>query len=90
MDPALSDIMDRIRGVFIRSLNLNVRAEDLPYERKLDEVAGLDSIAVLEFITAVENEFGITIEPELLQMEFVRDLPRLAAYVESAERDRHH
>lgn len=74
--------MDRIRRVFIESLRLNVREEDLPYEHKLDEAVGLDSIAVLEFVAALEKEFGIEIEPEFLEIDFLRDLPRLANYIE--------
>jgi acyl carrier protein len=56
--------------------------EDLPYEAKLDESVGLDSLAVLEFVTALEKEFAITIEPELLRLDFVSDLGQLAAYID--------
>jgi len=76
------ETMNRIRRVFIESLHLNLTAEDLPYEHKLDEAAGLDSIAVLEFVAAVEKEFGIEIESEFLEIDFLRDLPRLASYIE--------
>ena len=82
MAVAVSDTADRIRRVFVRSLHLNLSEGDLDYESKLDESVGLDSLAVLEFVTALEKEFGITIEPELLRLDFVRDLPQLAAYVE--------
>ena len=68
--------------MFVESLGLNLSEAELDYERKLDEYAGLDSLAVLEFITAIEKEFGITIEPELLRLDFVSDLGELAAYVE--------
>jgi acyl carrier protein len=74
--------MDRIRRVFVESLHLNLKAEDLDYERKLDESVGMDSLAVLEFITALEQEFGFKLDPEMLRLDFVRDLPRLAAYLE--------
>lgn len=77
------DTTRRIRRVFVDSLGLNLNEADLDYKRKLDEYAGLDSIAVLEFITALEKEFGITIEPELLRLELVRDLQELSAYVET-------
>ena len=46
------------------SLNLDAGGAELPYERLLEEAASLDSIAVLEFITAVEQEFGISMEPD--------------------------
>jgi acyl carrier protein len=76
------ETMDRIRRVFLQSLHLNLSEEDLDYERRLDESAGFDSLAVLEFVTALEKEFGITMEPELLRLDFFRELPELAAYVE--------
>ena len=83
-----SDTLDRIRRVFIESLHLNIRAEDLNYGDKLDEAAGLDSVAVLEFIAALEKEFEIQLEPEMLTLETVRDLRQLAAYIEERARSR--
>jgi acyl carrier protein len=76
------DTMDRIRKVFLESLHLNLKEEDLDYERKLDESVGLDSLAVLQFITGLEKEFGFVIDPEMLQLDVVRDLPRLASHIE--------
>lgn len=78
--------LHRVRRVFIESLRLNLREEDLPVGRRLEEAAGLDSIAVLEFVAAVEKEFGIPIEPALLNLEFLGDLPRLAAYLDERAR----
>ena len=84
------DTMDRIRRVFIESLHLNLREEDFSYEAKLDESVGLDSVAVLDFVAALENEFGLTFEPEMLTIDRVRDLKELAAYVdERTARPRH-
>lgn len=76
------DTADRIRRIFIESLRLNLSEEDFSYEAKLDESAGLDSVAVLEFVIAVEQDFGITFEPEMLSIDSVRDLKQLAAYVD--------
>ena len=78
----LPDTRDRIRRVFIKSLHLNLGEGDLDYERKLDESVGMDSLATIEFVAALEKEFGFTIEPEMLRLDFIRDLPQLAAYVE--------
>lgn len=77
----LNEIRARIRRVFIESLHLNMREDELAYERKLDEVVGLDSIAVLEFVAALEKEFNISLEPKMLTIDVVRDLKQLAAYV---------
>ena len=76
-----SEVRDRIRRVFIESLQLNIRENELSYADKLDEVAGLDSIAVLEFVTALEKEFDISFEPEMLTIDVVGDLNRLVDYV---------
>jgi acyl carrier protein len=73
----------RIRQVLIRSLSLNLAEGDLRYTEKLDEVVGFDSLAVLEFLTALEQEFGIRLEPELLDLGTLKDLPALAAQIES-------
>lgn len=77
------DIARRVREVFIRSLSLNLAEPELPYGEKLDEMAGLDSLAVLEFLTALEKEFGITLDPELLDLGTLRDLRALATYIEN-------
>jgi hypothetical protein len=42
------DTMQRIRRIFIESLHLNLREEDFSYEAKLDEAAGLGSVAVAQ------------------------------------------
>jgi acyl carrier protein len=55
---ASRDTMERIRKVFVGSLRLNVREEELPYQQMLEEAAILNSIAVLEFVKAVGQEFG--------------------------------
>jgi acyl carrier protein len=89
MEPLLKDAgspsretMDRIWRVFVESLHLNLPEEEFSYEAKLDESVGLDSVAVLDFVTALEKEFGITFEPEMLTIDVVRDLKQLAAYVD--------
>ena len=74
--------MARIRTVFAASLQLNQSGEGLAYEEMLDEAASLDSIAVLEFLTAVEKEFGIELDPAILEFEFLRDIRALASDIE--------
>ncbi|HTS47739.1 MAG TPA: acyl carrier protein [Bryobacteraceae bacterium] len=74
--------LDRIRRVFIESLHLNVQGEDLADLEQLKEAAGLDSVAVLEFVAALEKEFDIRLEPEMLTIEVVGDLKQLAAYID--------
>ena len=79
---ASPDTRDRIQKILDESTSVGDGKVPLPYDRKIDEAAGLDSIAVLEFVAAVEKEFGIVIETEFLELDFLRDLPALAAYIE--------
>lgn len=76
------ETMHRIRRVFVESLHLNLPEENFSYEDQLDETVGLDSVAVIEFVTALEQEFGITFEPEMLTIELVRSIQDLAVYID--------
>jgi acyl carrier protein len=76
------DTIRRIRRVFVESLQLNLSEQELEYGSNLDELAGMDSVAVIEFVAALEKEFGITLEVEMLQLEFIRDLDELAPYID--------
>ena len=78
-----NDLEARVGRVLIDSLSLNIDEDDLQYSESLDQVMGLDSLAVLEFLTALEKEFGITIEQEKLKLALFRDLPALADYIGS-------
>ena len=79
---ASPDTAARIRRVFVQSLHLNLSEQDFSFAQKLDESVGLDSIAVLDFVAALEKEFGIEFEVEMLTIDLIRDLPQLAAYVD--------
>jgi acyl carrier protein len=63
-------------------LHSNGNGQGMSYQEMLDSAASLDSIAVLEFLTAVEKEFGIQLEPAVIEFEFLRDVAALAAYIE--------
>lgn len=74
--------LDRVMRVLRDTLHVDLDAAELPPGWKLDEVAGMDSMAVLEFVAGLEREFGVQIEPEFLELDFLRDLPRVAEYME--------
>ena len=76
-------ILTRIRAIFIESLHLDLGEEEVESATPLSMIAPLDSMAALEFVTAIETEFQIVIEPERLDLNFIQDLPSLAAFVEA-------
>jgi len=74
-------VKDRIKRVMIRALELNLNVGDIEEKVQLDELFGLDSVAAIEFVLELEKEFGITIEPEYLDVEILKDLDKLGAYI---------
>jgi len=87
--PGQADILSRLRAIFVESLQLNLPEDELRGVTRFSEIAGVDSMAALVFVAAVEKEFHIVIEPELLELDFIEDLPRLAAYVEARGKARY-
>jgi acyl carrier protein len=73
-------LADRIRGVFVRSLSLDLDSSRLPVSPDLGSLAGLDSLAMLEFVAGLEQEFSFEIEPERLTRDFLGDLDALVDY----------
>ncbi len=86
--PVDNKTTNRIRRVFIESLALNMSPEEIAGTEKLNEVSGVDSLAALEFVSAIEKEFGIELEPDRLTLEFLTDLPTLTAYVDERREPR--
>jgi len=74
-------IAQRIRRVLIEALRLDLSQEELGYSDHLHDLVAMDSVAVIGFIVALEKEFGVTFEPEWLDLERLTDLPTLADYI---------
>ncbi len=74
-------IRDRIRKVLAHKLELQIESEAFTAIGRLDEIFGMDSIAVIEFVIGLEQEFGITIPPENLDIEILKDVNKLEAYL---------
>lgn len=77
----MDDVRERVVGVLQRSLQLNVSSGEVGAAGSLDRLLGLDSIAMLEFVLGLEEEFGLTFDPESLGEELFGDLDRLSAHV---------
>jgi acyl carrier protein len=74
-------VLQQLRRLASSALNLNLTDKELATLTQLDEVTGLDSLTVLEFVSAVEKEFGLTFEAGELRVDFLKDLPRLAEHI---------
>lgn len=74
-------LKNRIRRILIDSLELKLQADEIEDSTNFDDVFGLDSVAVIEFVIALEEEFQITIAPEYLDSKNLKNLDRLSAYI---------
>lgn len=73
---------DRVLAVLNRSLNAGIGAEEWRQMTTLDESLGMDSMAVLEFVAGLEQEFAIRFPPEDLVLRLFNDRARLVAYLD--------
>ena len=78
-------IIRRIKEVLVRTLELEVAPEEIPDDEMLfgeGEHMGIDSIATLEVIVALEEEFGIEVEDDDLDAELFASVALMVDYVE--------
>jgi acyl carrier protein len=68
--------------VMADALGLNPAARDaLWHAGRLEQAVALDSIATVQVILAIENAFGVVIEPERLDVRFIGDVAGVAEYL---------
>lgn len=73
-----------MKQVLVQTLALESRADSLGSETRLfGSLPELDSMAVLELVTALEDRFGIEIEADELTAETFETLGSLADFVAS-------
>lgn len=73
---------ERVLATLNRSLNVKISAQEWQQMNALDENIGMDSMAVLEFMAGLEQEFGIRFPAEDLELELFNDRTRLVEYLE--------
>jgi acyl carrier protein len=74
--------VDAIIRVIIERLNPTLDASSLSSDtRLLGAGLGLDSVAVLELVTGLEDELGIMIDESKLEPEVFEDIGSLARYL---------
>ena len=72
----------RIKQVIIRTLSLEVDAEEIDDADELfDGGLGLNSMATIEIIVGIEEEFGIEVPDEDLRVELFDSVQTMADYV---------
>jgi acyl carrier protein len=60
----LTEIQSKIKGIIAGMFDL--RPEDISGSKSFTEMAKYDSMRALEFLAKLENEFNVTIDPDVL------------------------
>jgi acyl carrier protein len=78
-DPVAPDqeLIEAVRQLFVQRLNMEAPAPDLD----LIESGRLDSLALVELIFAIEQEFGVDASLGELDIENFRNVERIAGFV---------
>lgn len=84
---SIEDVKDRIVEVMIRDLELTLKPDEIRNTSRLDDLFGMDSIAITELIIGIEKEFNIKIPAEDLSVEIFQDLETLTEYVKKRLHD---
>ena len=75
-------IEHRVKQVIIRTLSLEVDAEEIDDEDELfGGGLGINSMATIEIIVGLEEEFGIEVPDEELRVELFDSVKTMADYV---------
>lgn len=76
--------LNEVKSVLVTTLGIEDRAASIDASTELfGGIPELDSLAVLELVTAIEDKFGITVEDEEFGGEIFETLGSLTEFVES-------
>lgn len=80
----IEDITTQLKQIIANDLDVNRKIEDIKDDVSLfEEGIGLDSVAVMEFITLIEKRFGFQLAEDELNMEPFRTLQTLAQFIQN-------
>lgn len=80
MQTKSKEILETVKRVIIKSLNLNIGTEDIQDNALIYEDLGIDSVDSLDLVINLENEFGIQF-PDM-DRSFMQSVSTLAQKVE--------
>lgn len=76
-----AQIAQRVKKVIVKSLELDIEPHEIGDDESLFEGIGADSIAALEIVFALEEEFGIEVDDEDLRVELFDSVSAMSRYI---------
>lgn len=78
----MEEIRNRVKRVLVKKLLKGLNPEDIKDDTPLIELGvGVDSVATLEFIVAMEEEFQISIDEGEINMELLANVISISDYI---------
>ena len=84
----LSALTARVKQCIIDAIGVKIPPSTIPDDMPLlDKGLGLDSVAILRLVAALEDEFNIEIEDKVLRPELFRSVGTLSEYMAARTRE---
>lgn len=75
-------VIDQLKDIIAEQLDVNIKREEIEADISLfEDGVGLDSIAIMEFITLIEESFEFQFEDDDLNHTTFQSLRTLANYI---------
>ncbi len=79
----IDQIINQLKDMIANKLDLNISENEItPGAALFEEGLGLDSIAIVELITLIEDDFGFEFDEEHLNLEAFHDVQTLAEFIQ--------
>jgi len=77
-----SEVIDQIKTLIANELDANLTVAEIGEQDSLfEDGLGLDSVAIVEFITILEDRFGVQFSESDLTSEMFRNISTIADFV---------
>jgi acyl carrier protein len=76
------DLKLKIKKMIVERLFLDVEPQDIGDDAPLMETYGIDSVALVELVGGLEDEFGVVMEDVDFQIDTFKNVNSIAAFVQ--------
>jgi acyl carrier protein len=78
----VENVITQLKFIITDQLDVNITQDEIDVDTDLfEDGLGLDSIAIVEFITLIEDDFNFEFEEDELNMEAFENLRTLAHFI---------
>lgn len=77
-----NEIIARLKQIIVEELDVNLKLEEIDETVSLfEDGIGLDSVAIMDFVTLIEERFGFQFSDSELNIDSFRNLQILANFI---------